>query len=254
MNKFFEAFANIFRIPDLRRRVLFTLALLAVYRSAGTSPRRGSTPASGGVLQPEPGHVLRLHRSVLGRHVPPADDLRPGHHALHHGLHHSAVADRGGPDPRETAEGRRTRPAEDHPVDALPDRGPGAGAVVRHRHGLAGAAGRLRAESGLGLHRHDHADPDHGHGLHHVAGRADQRPRHRQRHVADHLRRHRGRACPSAIGNFYTNLFVTRPVERAARASSSWSSWWWWWPSSCWWSAASGASRCSTPSAWWAGA
>jgi len=30
--KFFEAFANVFRIPDLRKRVLFTLALLAVYR------------------------------------------------------------------------------------------------------------------------------------------------------------------------------------------------------------------------------
>jgi preprotein translocase subunit SecY len=29
--KFVEAFANIFRIPDLRKRVLFTLALLAVY-------------------------------------------------------------------------------------------------------------------------------------------------------------------------------------------------------------------------------
>ena len=33
MSKFFDAFANIFRIPDLRKRVLFTLALLAVYRS-----------------------------------------------------------------------------------------------------------------------------------------------------------------------------------------------------------------------------
>ena len=30
--KFFEAIANVFRIPDLRKRVLFTLALLAVYR------------------------------------------------------------------------------------------------------------------------------------------------------------------------------------------------------------------------------
>jgi preprotein translocase subunit SecY len=30
--KFFDAFANVFRIPDLRKRVLFTLALLAVYR------------------------------------------------------------------------------------------------------------------------------------------------------------------------------------------------------------------------------
>ncbi|MGD0043784.1 MAG: hypothetical protein ABSE84_25830 [Isosphaeraceae bacterium] len=33
--KFFEAFANVFRIPDLRKRVLFTLAMLAVYRLGG---------------------------------------------------------------------------------------------------------------------------------------------------------------------------------------------------------------------------
>src|ERR1700684_4437101 len=33
--KFFEAIANIFKIPDLRKRILFTLAMLAVYRLGG---------------------------------------------------------------------------------------------------------------------------------------------------------------------------------------------------------------------------
>jgi len=41
MNKFLEAFANIFRIPDLRRRVFFTLGLLAVYRLGGHIPTPG---------------------------------------------------------------------------------------------------------------------------------------------------------------------------------------------------------------------
>ncbi|HOQ44301.1 MAG TPA: preprotein translocase subunit SecY [Bryobacteraceae bacterium] len=41
MNKFFEAIANIFRIPDLRKRVLFTLAILAVYRLGGHIPTPG---------------------------------------------------------------------------------------------------------------------------------------------------------------------------------------------------------------------
>jgi preprotein translocase subunit SecY len=41
MNKFLEAVANIFRIPDLRRRVLFTLALLAVYRLGAHIPTPG---------------------------------------------------------------------------------------------------------------------------------------------------------------------------------------------------------------------
>jgi preprotein translocase subunit SecY len=41
MNKFLEAVANIFRIPDLRRRVFFTLAMLAVYRFGGHIPTPG---------------------------------------------------------------------------------------------------------------------------------------------------------------------------------------------------------------------
>src|SRR5881392_3831042 len=37
----FDKFANIFRIPDLRKRILFTLALLAVYRVGGHIPIPG---------------------------------------------------------------------------------------------------------------------------------------------------------------------------------------------------------------------
>jgi preprotein translocase subunit SecY len=39
--KFFDAVANVFRIPDLRRRVLFTLGLLAIYRLGGHIPTPG---------------------------------------------------------------------------------------------------------------------------------------------------------------------------------------------------------------------
>lgn len=39
--KFFEAVANVFRIPDLRKRVLFTLGLLAVYRLGAFVPTPG---------------------------------------------------------------------------------------------------------------------------------------------------------------------------------------------------------------------
>ena len=39
--RFLEAFANIFRVPDLRKRVLFTLGLLAVYRLGGHIPTPG---------------------------------------------------------------------------------------------------------------------------------------------------------------------------------------------------------------------
>src|SRR5437867_483367 len=39
--KFFEAISNVFRIPDLRKRVLFTLLMLAVYRLGGHVPTPG---------------------------------------------------------------------------------------------------------------------------------------------------------------------------------------------------------------------
>src|ERR1700736_2953163 len=41
MTGFLEAFRNLFRIPDLRNRVLFTLALLAVYRIGAHIPTPG---------------------------------------------------------------------------------------------------------------------------------------------------------------------------------------------------------------------
>jgi preprotein translocase subunit SecY len=41
VNKLFEAIGNVFRIPDLRKRVLFTLALLAVYRLGSFVPTPG---------------------------------------------------------------------------------------------------------------------------------------------------------------------------------------------------------------------
>ncbi len=39
--KFFEAITNVFRIPDLRNRILFTLGMLAIYRLGGHIPTPG---------------------------------------------------------------------------------------------------------------------------------------------------------------------------------------------------------------------
>src|SRR3974377_1384212 len=44
MNRFFQAFANLFRIEDLRNRLFFTLALLAVYRLGAHIPTPGINP------------------------------------------------------------------------------------------------------------------------------------------------------------------------------------------------------------------
>ena len=45
MGRFFEALANLFRVEDLRKRVLFTLALLAVYRIGAHIPTPGINTA-----------------------------------------------------------------------------------------------------------------------------------------------------------------------------------------------------------------
>src|SRR5438105_15639833 len=42
----FEKFANIFRIPDLRKRVFFTLGLLAIYRLGAFIPTPGVNSAA----------------------------------------------------------------------------------------------------------------------------------------------------------------------------------------------------------------
>jgi len=61
MNQFFEAFANIFRIADLRRRVLFTLALLAVYRFGAFLPTPGiNTDVLSALFQQNQGSVLGI--------------------------------------------------------------------------------------------------------------------------------------------------------------------------------------------------
>lgn len=45
MNKVLEAIANVFRIPDLRRRIFFTLSMLAIYRLGGHIPTPGVNTA-----------------------------------------------------------------------------------------------------------------------------------------------------------------------------------------------------------------
>src|ERR1700736_2108331 len=61
MNQFFEAFANMFRIPDLRKRILFTLAILAVYRVGAFLPTPGiNTDVLQKLFQQGQGSVLGI--------------------------------------------------------------------------------------------------------------------------------------------------------------------------------------------------
>ena len=80
-----ESFRNIFAIPDLRKRVLFTFGLLAVYRIGCHIPSPGVDPARAARLHAVAGERVPRVRQHLHRRQPAEDrGVRAGHHALHH--------------------------------------------------------------------------------------------------------------------------------------------------------------------------
>src|SRR5260370_6747919 len=71
MNQFFEAFANMFRVPDLRRRILFTLGILAVYRLGAFLPTPGvNTDVLTQLFQQNQGSVLGIIDLFSGGNFP----------------------------------------------------------------------------------------------------------------------------------------------------------------------------------------
>lgn len=63
----FKTFSNVFRIPDLRRRILFTLAILVVYRVGGHIPCPGiDAKALGAFFQQAQGTVFGLFDLFVG--------------------------------------------------------------------------------------------------------------------------------------------------------------------------------------------
>src|SRR6266852_2046446 len=63
----FEKLANVFRVPDLRRRVLFTLAMLAVYRLGSHIPTPGiNTDALQRAFEQQSGGLLGFYDLFSG--------------------------------------------------------------------------------------------------------------------------------------------------------------------------------------------
>ena len=115
---------NIFKVPDLRNKILFTLLMIVLYRlgrphpGARRRPRRGQAAAE---RRPRRSGVLGFLNLFSGGALTPVRRLRARDHAVHHGVDHHADPRRGDPQARGVAEPGRGRPAQDHPVDALPD-------------------------------------------------------------------------------------------------------------------------------------
>ena len=193
---------NMFRVPDLRNKILFTIGIIAVYRLGAHLPvpyvdfERDQAAAA---QRREQRRRRRLPRPLLGRRDHQRRHLLPRDHAVHHGVDHHAAARGRHPEARAVAERGPGRPEEDHAVDPLRHHRAGAGAVdrlrVRPAPGQERPARLLRLR-GPGPHpelqrRQGRADRPHLDGGNRdgdVAGRAHHPARHRQRHVDPDLR------------------------------------------------------------------
>ena len=187
--------ANAFSVADIRKKLAFTAAMLLLYRLGAFIPSPGVDIDAVREVQSNFGGSQhpRLPQPLLGRQPRTALAVRARDHALHHGLDHPAAAHGGRPLAGEAAERRRGRPAEDHPVHALPDGRPGLRPVLRLRPPLQVLRRRSRQQKPAQQPRRAEspADRDLPDGRLHpadVAGRADHPARDRQRDLADDLR------------------------------------------------------------------
>ncbi len=84
------AFGRAFKTPDLRRKLLFTLAIIGIYRLGSVVPGPGvSYVAIQGCLNDvRDNEPVRPGEPVQRRRAAAADHLRARDHALHHELDH----------------------------------------------------------------------------------------------------------------------------------------------------------------------
>ena len=88
-----EKLLTIFKVPELRRKILFTAVLLAIYRIGFYVPlpivNQAQIAELGGTAKHQHGRQAVRHRGHVWRDVDRHEhDLRPGDHALYLGLDH----------------------------------------------------------------------------------------------------------------------------------------------------------------------
>ena len=200
-----DSLKNIFAVADLRKRVLFTLGLLAVYRVGGHIPTPGINPEALALLVDQAKNTMfGLYDMFSGRNLSQMTIFALG---IMPYISSSIIlqlltvvwpylerlSKEGELGRRKITQYTRYGTIALSIVQSL-----GIAFFLERtdRDRRRAAAG---LQPGLGLPAPDRADADHRVGVHHVAGRADHRARHRQRHVADHLRRHRRRPAAGGV-------------------------------------------------------
>ena len=186
-----EKLANVFRVPDLRKRILFTLGLLAVYRLGGHIPTPGINADKlaqffdqnrgsflGFVDLFSGGQLRRLTVFALG--IMPyitASIILQLMTVVYEPL--AKLQKEGELGRKKITQWTRYLTLGLSSVQSL-----GIAYTLQRNPGFV-------VQSGYRLCPDDDADPHHRQRLHHVAGRADHRARRRQRHVAADLCRYR---------------------------------------------------------------
>ena len=106
-NSMASGFQNIGKIPELRKRIFYTITLLAVYRIGAFVTTPGVNRAiMAKIVNQASGIVPGPLQHVLGRRARADVDLRARHHAVHQRVDHSAVADGRRPQAGAGPEGR----------------------------------------------------------------------------------------------------------------------------------------------------
>ena len=89
-----SGFQNIGRIPELKRRILMTLALLAVYRIGVHIPTPGvDGTVLASIFERARGTLLGFFDMFAGGRPRKAVRLRPRHHAVHQRIDHIPAPD-----------------------------------------------------------------------------------------------------------------------------------------------------------------
>ena len=190
-----EKFLNIFRIPDLRKRVLFTLGILAVYRLGAWIPTPGTnTTLISRMFDLQGGSALGLMNlfggGTLRRMTIFALGIMPYITASIIFQLLTVVYEPLARLQKEGELGRRKITQWTRYITVILGVLQSIGiAVILTRQGMV-------LNPGFGFDSDGGPDADRRHHLHHVAGRADHGPRHRQWHELAHLRGHRGRSAP----------------------------------------------------------
>ena len=168
MDKFFAAVRNMFNVPDLRRRILFTLGMLAVYRLGAHVPTPGiNKDRLDQVWNDVAGTLLGVLDLFSGGNFRTISIFALGVTPYITASIILQLMTVVSPAAQEAAGRRRDGPAEDQPVDPLSD-----GAAGRNSNFLCGplAAGQRSGRAHLGISAVDRAHSNHRDHLCDVAG------------------------------------------------------------------------------------